>query len=107
MNCLGMGGWGQEGGIVVEEAVCVKESWCGSCVGRGEGSWRGDLVEEIVCGKGLWGVSCVGKGGRGDWIWWNKLCVARDSGVGTVWEGGEGGREIWWRKLNMAKDSGA
>ena len=83
----------QEGRFFVEEAVCIKESWCGSCVGRGEGSWKGDLVKEIVCGKGLWGVNCVGKGGRGDWIWWNKLCVARDSGVGAVWEGGrEGGR---------------
>ena len=57
-----MGGAG--GGIVVEEAVCVKESWCGSCVGRGEGSWREDLVEEIVCGKELWGVNCVGRGGK-------------------------------------------
>ena len=54
----------QEGRFFVEEAVCIKESWCGSCVGRGEGSWKGDLVKEIVCGKGLWGVNCVGKGGE-------------------------------------------
>ena len=63
MNCLGIGG--EEGDIVVEEAVCIKESWCGSCVGRkGGGQLEGGFGEGNCVWQRTLGCELCGKRGE-------------------------------------------